>query len=94
MAFLPENDLLRVWRGIMRYWSVAKETISVTKVDLKNAVDATDLWVENNAASYNLALPTPFRTNATAEQKSLLLVAVVLMRFNLDFIKRTFGEVD
>lgn len=91
MATLPEIDRLRIWRGLMRYlgfgWAGVKD-------DLKAAVDATDVWVDANTASYNNALPVTFRDNATADQKSLLLVAVVMMRFNIELLKRIFGEVD
>lgn len=94
MATLPQVDLQRIWRGLMRYWSNLRETVNVTKEELQSAVNAADTWVDNNAASYNSALPLPFRTAASTQQKSLLLVAVVLMRFNLDLLKRVFGEVE
>jgi len=95
MAVLPDSDRLRIYRGLMRYWSSLREGVSgILKTDLKAAVDAADQWVEDNSVSYNNALPATFRTNATASQKSILLVAVVLMRFNLDMLKRIFGEVD
>lgn len=95
MAILSETDRLKIWRGLMRYWSTLQETVlGITKADLKDAIDATDSWVDSNSVSYNSALPTTFRTNATQGQKSLLLVAVVLMRFNSEFLKRIFGEVD
>jgi hypothetical protein len=95
MANLPDADRLRIWRGLMRYWSGLQETVAgFVKADLKATVDAADAWVDSNAASYNAALPNPFRSNATQSQKSLLLVAVVLMRFNLELLKRIFGEVD
>lgn len=95
MATLVEADRLRIFRGLMRFWSGIGETLTgLLKSDLKAAVDATDQWVDDNAISYNSALPLAFRTNATPSQKSLLLVGVVLMRFNLDLLKRIFGEVD
>ena len=95
MPTLPDADRLRIWRGLMRYWSGLHETVAgIIKSDLNAAVDAADSWVDSNAASYNSALPATFRANATPGQKSLLLVAVVLMRFNLDLLKRIFGEVD
>lgn len=95
MAVLPEVDRKRVWAGLMRYWSSLLETVpGVTKTDLREAVNAADAWVDANTASYNSALPAAFRANATAEQKSILLIAVVLMRFNLNLLKRVFGEVD
>lgn len=95
MAVLLDADRLRIRNGLMRFWSGALETVNgITKADLKAAVDAADSWVDANAASYNTALPATFRTNASNSQKSLLLVAVVLMRFNIDLLKRVFGEVD
>lgn len=94
MAVLPDIDRKKIWVGLMRYWSRLHETVGVNKTDLRAAVDAADTWVDNNAASYNSALPTTFRTNATQNQKSLLLVAVVLMRFNIELLKAVFGEVD
>ncbi len=95
MATLPDLDRLRIWRGLMRYWSSLREPIDgMAKPDLKAAVDAADNWVDANAASYNAALPLPFRNNATAGQKSLLLVAVVLMRYNLNLLRQVFGEVE
>ena len=78
MAVLIDADRLRIHRGLMRYWSNLRETVAgISKADLKAAVDAADSWVDNNAAAYNTALPATFRNNATASQKSLLLVGVV-----------------
>lgn len=91
MATLPEADKLQVWRGLMRYLSFGW---AGTKADLKAAVDAADMWIDINQANYNNNLPLTFRDNATQSQKSLLLAAVMLRRFNLDLLKRIFGEVD
>ncbi|MCC7208323.1 MAG: hypothetical protein IT323_13530 [Anaerolineae bacterium] len=93
MAVLPDTDRQRIWRGLMRAADFGGMP-NVVKADLKAAVDAADTWVDSNAASYNTALPQPFRNNATSAQKALLLCAVVLMRFNLDLLRRVFGEVD
>lgn len=95
MAVLSDADRLRIRNGLMRYWSNLQETVAgITKTDLKAAVDAADSWVDSNAASYNSALPATFRNNATTGQKSLLLVGVVLLRFNIELLRRIFGEVD
>lgn len=95
MAVLPESDRLRVWRGVMRWWSSTADSLAnLTKADIKAAVDAADSWVDSNAASYNSALPANFRNRATQGQKSILLVAVILMRYNLDLLRRVFGEVE
>jgi hypothetical protein len=52
-----------------------------TKVDLAAAVTAADAWATSNAASYNTALPDPFKSSATASQKAVLLAYVALKRW-------------
>ena len=94
MPILPASDILRIQRGLSRWWSNLREPFTISKTNFNAAVVAADAWVDANATAYNNALPTQFRNNATASQKSLLLVAVILMRFNLDLLKRIFSEVD
>lgn len=94
MAVLPSADIARIQRGLSRWWSNLREPFTISKANFNAAVVAADAWVDANAASYNTALPVTFRNGATATQKSLLLVAVILMRFNLDLLKRIFAEVD
>lgn len=94
MAVLQTQDRQRIWRGLMRATKDFGSAAGVQKSDLQEAVDAADQWVDDNSASFNNALPVTFRTNASTGQKSLLLVAVVLMRFNVELLKRVFGEVD
>jgi len=94
MAVLPEEDRQRIHRGIMRYWSGLFEQVAVTKTQLKSAVDATDQWIEDNQASYNSALPTAFRNNATTAQKTLLFCAVALGRVSMNFLRTVLGEVE
>jgi hypothetical protein len=81
VAVLDETNRARVAAQAMR--EALGSVPSCLKADLRAAVDATDTWVDNNAASYNSALPTAFRTNANAQQKSLLLCWVVMRRAGL-----------
>lgn len=53
---------------------------SLTKPDLAAAVAATDDWIEVNAASFNQALPQPFRGAAGLQLKTLLFCYVALRR--------------
>ena len=76
MAVLADEDRRRVWAHFMR--TVAN--IPVTKPDLRAAVDATDAWLDANQASYNTALPLPYRTSAGPVQKTLLLCYVAMRR--------------
>jgi hypothetical protein len=94
MAILPVLDRKQIWRGLMRYWSREREGLGLTKEDLQAAIDGVDAWVDANATSMNQAIPQPARNNLTTVQKSLLLVAVVLRRFNVTLLKAVFGEVD
>lgn len=52
----------------------------LTKADLAAAIAAADQWCEDNQASYNTALPTPFRTAATTAEKAMLLCYVIMRR--------------
>ena len=94
MAILPDVDRERIWRGIMRFLSSEREALATNKADLRAAINATDGWIDSNAASFNAVLPLPARTQLTASQKALMLAAVVLMRFRPAFLRRIVGEVD
>lgn len=77
MAVLPDIDRVAVWRWFMRRTSGGG---TFTKAELKAAVDAADVWCDSNAASFNTALPTAFRTGASAAQKTDLLCFVAQRR--------------
>lgn len=77
MAVLPDADRDRVWRAFMRR---NLDSSGFTKADLRAAVDATDSWIDSNAAAFNSALPAAFRTTATAAQKTLLFCYVAMRR--------------
>jgi len=51
-----------------------------SKADILAAVGAADDWVDSNAAAYNLALPQPFRGQASAAQKALLIAYLCMRR--------------
>lgn len=80
MVLLPDQDRERIWRWFMRRNS---DPCSYTKTDLRAAVNAVDVWVESNSAAFNTALPQPFRGQATADQKTLLLCWVAMRRAGL-----------
>jgi hypothetical protein len=94
MAVLSQTVRQQIWRGIMRYLSAQLEGLAVTKAELQAAVDAADTWADGAGSSYNSALPSAFRTSATADQKALLLAVVVLARFDTAALRRFMGEVD
>lgn len=92
---LGETDRMRVWRGLMRWWSNLWETLgALSKQDLRDAVNATDTWIDDNQVAYNAALPVAARTALTLAQKTLLFCAVALARVDVPILRRVFGEVD
>lgn len=58
-----------------------RESIATLKADLRAAINAADQWIDDNAASYNSALPAAARTTLTAKQKARILVHVIRKRY-------------
>ena len=85
MAALDEPNRLKVMAHVMRLvgWP------SLTKPNVRAALDATDQWIEDQQTSFNNALPQPFRTTATLAQKTALFCYVAMRRAG---ILRTEGE--
>ena len=53
----------------------------MVKADFKDAVTSAEQWVTDNENSFNTALPNPFKTNATAQEKALLLAYVLSVKY-------------
>ena len=84
MATMSAQQRLDGAGDLMRDLSDVREsTGTLLKTDLRAAYNAADQWASDNAASFNTALPQPFRGAATATQKARLLAAVLNKRFNL-----------
>jgi hypothetical protein len=61
----------------------ASTTATVGIDDLQAAGAAADAWLDANVASFNAALPLPFRMAATTQQKAALLIYVARRRAGL-----------
>jgi len=59
------------------------EAVGMTKSDLRGAINAADDWLDSNMAAYNLALPLLVRNLLTARLKALILVLLILRRFEV-----------
>jgi len=55
-------------------------TSSLTKPDVRAAVDAIADWVDDNQASFLAALPQPFKAQTSGAQKTLALIVVLVAR--------------
>lgn len=85
MSILSDPDREDVWAQTMRdFSSIREDTGGLNKADLRAAIDATDQWIEDNAAAYNLALPVAARTALTAGQKLRVFMAVANRRFEVE----------
>ena len=80
MAVLSDPNRVLVWTDWMRENA---ETVSITKADLRAAINAADDWANSNAAAYNTALPQPARGALTAAQKARILSYVIFKRWQL-----------
>lgn len=95
MAVLSDNVRQQISNGLQRYWSSLFEPISgMTKSDVRDAVNATDDYINSIQADYNNALPAAAKANLTAAQKTIVFCAVALARVSIPFLKRIFGDVD
>lgn len=94
MSQLSVQNRTRIQRGIMRYWSASRSVIDLSKADLQTAINATDTWIDNNAAAYNSALPAAAQSGLTAMQKALLFCAIAMARVSIATLRRLLGEVD
>ena len=73
---MDETNRAAVQRHLLRMMSFG----SLTKANVRAALDACDDWADANAAEYNTALPQPFRGAASAADKALLLAYVCMRR--------------
>lgn len=77
MANLTDEQRREVF---IRWMRTNAEGVSITKAELRAAVDAVDGWLEANQASFNAAIPNPARSQLNAKQKALLAAFVALRR--------------
>lgn len=85
MALLTDAERREAWAELMQELSANPDSspAQVLKPDLRAAIDATDTWIDGNTASFNSALPLPFRTAANVRQKVRLFVFVLRKRFEV-----------
>lgn len=83
MALTDEQHAegMRQWVG--KVFVEGGETATMTTEQIKAAFAAIDAWVDDNQASFNTALPEPFKGAATAEQKAVLLCFVVMKQVGI-----------
>lgn len=81
MPVLVDADRREVWAEYMREMSGNAESTSLTKADLRAAVNALDDFLNANATAINNAIPQPAQGALTTAQKARLLVYVIRQRY-------------
>jgi hypothetical protein len=81
MALLTDVQRAALHAQLMADLSSERSIVPITKADLRAAINATDAWIDQNAASYNTAIPQPARNALTAKQKLALFLYVARQRY-------------
>lgn len=82
MAYLSSNDRAECTTNIQRDIDLSNETFgTMTKAELRDAVDALDAFLEDNKVTINNAIPQPARGAMTTKQKAKMLVWIVTQRY-------------
>lgn len=79
MAVLSDAGRQAIRDYLMRRFGYA-----LTKADVRAAIDATDAWIDGNAAAYNAALPAAAQAGLTASEKTILFCFVALKRAGIE----------
>jgi hypothetical protein len=74
-------DVARQWAR--KFFAEAAVAANFSHTDLNAAAGATDDYIESIQSAYNAALPLPFRSDATLQQKTLMFCWVALKRAGL-----------
>lgn len=82
MTVLSDPDRAQLHADFMR---VAENilALTITKAELRSALNAADDWADTNASAFNLAIPQPARGVMSSRQKTLLLSYIILKRAKL-----------
>jgi len=82
MARLTDDDRKYVWSSFMK--KLGRDSISIDKAALRDAVNSIDQFLEDNAAAINSAFPQPAKSELTNSQKAQILSFVALKRFGVE----------
>jgi hypothetical protein len=78
MAVLPDAARRALWA---RFMAENTGPLTITKAELRAAVDAIDGYIDANGTAMNQAIPQPARGALSAGQKALLFAWVALRRY-------------
>lgn len=96
---LTANQIVRVRAALHRAYSQQQRGTPWTKPDVDAVIADADTWLLDNQSNYNVSLSQPFRNNATAEDKALLLIVVAIAQRlvaspgHVDILRQVLAEL-
>lgn len=78
MAVLSDQDRFDAWADWMRE---NREQIPISKVDLRAVFNAVDDELNNQASTFNNAIPQPARSLLSTTMKASILSAAIAKRY-------------
>ena len=84
-APLTDSKRVKIWAETMSETSAVHEGLgTLTKAELRAAVNAIDAWIGANQASFNLAIPEPAKTQLSQKQKLKIFLKILNARWEVE----------
>ena len=81
---LTTEERIELWAKFQRHQSSERILMSITKSELRAAVDAIDDWVDSVQSSFNSAIPQPARSALTMKQKLKIFMEILNVRWAVE----------
>lgn len=83
MAVLTEQERQEVWVGTMNMFSRSRQSLNITKSELRATIDGLDNYIETNQSAINSAIPQPARAELSSSAKAEIFAYVSLKRYGV-----------
>ena len=84
-ASLTDSKRVQIWAETMSESSAVHESLgTLSKAELRSAVNAIDAWINTNTSSFNSAIPEPARTQLTTKQKLKIFLKIMKIRWEVE----------
>ena len=83
---LTNEQRKQLWGQFMDDLSAIPAVIgdsTINKHELRDVVNAIDSWIDNNASSFNNALPAPGKAQLSGKQKYCLFKMILILKYEV-----------
>ena len=81
MTALNASQIQQTWKNISDKIFQATHPADLDITGLTNLIASVNTWIDNNAVSFNNALPANVQSNWTSAEKAALLYFVALVKY-------------